>query len=190
MVSRAEARDKLGLARDAFVVSALARLSREKGIADLIEGVARVPESNVPVHLVIAGEGGARAELEALAASRLNGRVLFTGQVPEASDIYAAADLFALPSHMEGFGLVYLEAALHGVPSVGTSVGGIPFAIKEGVTGLLVPLRDVDAIGRAIGTMRDDPERRKRMGQAARERVEREFSPSAMCDNYARVLFP
>ena len=58
---------------------------------------------------------------------------------------------------MEGFGLVYLEAALYGVPSLGTRVGGIPYAIHEGVTGLLVPLKSIDSISSAIGTMRDDP---------------------------------
>jgi glycosyltransferase involved in cell wall biosynthesis len=189
-VSRADARAKLGLSQGAFVISTLARLTPEKGIADLIEGVARVPDSHTPIEVVIAGEGPARAELEALAQSRLKGRVRFTGHLPETNDVYAAADLFALPSHMEGFGLVYLEAALYGVPSLGTAVGGIPYAVQEGVTGVLVPLKSIDSISSAIRTMRDDPELRSSMGRAARERAERAFSPATMCDHYARVLFP
>ena len=189
MTSRAEARARLGLEPDDFVICALARLTREKGIADLIEGAARTRDSNVPIQLVIAGEGPAREELEALAASRLPGRVRFTGRVPETGAIYAAADIFALPSHMEGFGLVYLEAALYGVPSIATLVGGIPIAIDDGVTGTLVSVGDVDAIASAIETLRDDPELRRRMGEAARLRTERDFSPAAMCQKYANLLF-
>lgn len=188
--SRADARERLGIASDAFVISTVARLTPEKGIDDLINGAARVPHAASGVELLIAGDGPARAELEALATSRMKGRVRFAGRVKETGDIYAASDVFALPSHMEGFGLVYIEAALHQIPSIGTSVGGIPFAIQDGVTGILVPLRNVDSIAEAIGKLRDDPELRQRMGEAARQRAEKEFSSSRMCEKYERVLFP
>jgi glycosyltransferase involved in cell wall biosynthesis len=190
VASRMESRARLGIPQDAFVVSTLARLTPEKGIADLIEGAALVAERSPMVHLLIAGDGPARGELEDLAAARLKGRVRFTGRVPDTGDIYAAADIFALPSHMEGFGLVYLEAALYQVPSIGTAIGGIPIAIQDGVTGTLVPVRDVAAIGAAIEKLRDDPDLRRRMGESASQRAEREFSPAVMCEKYERLLFP
>jgi glycosyltransferase involved in cell wall biosynthesis len=188
--SRADARARLGIAPDAFVIGTVARLTHEKGISDLIEGAARVPHASPGVELLIAGDGPARAELETIATSRMKGRVHFAGRVAVTGDIYAASDIFALPSHMEGFGLVYLEAALYQIPSIGTSIGGIPTAIQDGVTGILVPLRDIDSVAAAIAKLRDDPELRRRMGEAARQRAEKEFSSSRMCEKYERVLFP
>lgn len=185
---RQEARRRLGLAQDAFVIGCLARLTPEKGIAELIHAVATM--ADLPfVRLLIAGDGPARPELERLAAEMLPGRTHFTGRVPETSDVYAASNLFALPSHMEGFGLVYVEAALHGVPSVGTNVGGVPVAIEDGVTGSLVPARDVPALAGALRSLCQAPDRLTRMGRAARKRALSNFSPQAMCEGYRRVLF-
>jgi glycosyltransferase involved in cell wall biosynthesis len=83
---------------------------------------------------------------------------------------------------MEGFGLVYLEAAHGQIPRIGTSIRGIPIANQDGVTGILAPLRNVDSIAAATGKLLDNPELRRPMGEAARQRAEKEFSSSRMCE--------
>lgn len=187
--SRQKTRASLNLPPEAFVIGTLARLEPHKGIADLLRAFSQMPESGQPLRLVIAGEGSERTALETLAQDVAPGRVHFTGRVADTSDFYAALDLFALPSYEEGFGLVYLEAALHGVPSVGTRVGGIPVAIEEGKTGLLTAPGDITALASALQHMRDNPELRQRFGCAARLRAQNEFSEAKMVERYAQALF-
>ncbi len=185
---RDEARARLGLPVDAFVVGCVARLAPHKGVGDLIEAAARVPDPEGRLRVVVAGDGPERAALENLGAALLSSRGLLLGRVPDIGDVYAAADVLALPSHMEGFGLVYIEAAFHGVPSIGTNVGGVPDAIADGETGLLVPPGDPDALAAAIARVRDDPALRLRLGEAARTRAYAEFTEERMAKRYAAVF--
>jgi len=185
---RDEARARLGLAADAFVVGCVARLEPHKGVGDLIEAAARVPDPKSRLRVVVAGDGPERATLENLGAALLGSRALLLGRVPDIGDVYAAADVFALPSHMEGFGLVYIEAAFHGIPSIGTNAGGVPDAILDGETGLLVPPGDPDALAAAIARLRDDPALRRRLGEAAHTRAYAEFTEERMAERYANVF--
>jgi len=136
----------------------------------------------------VGGSGPERNVLEGRAAELLGARAIFLGQVPDKLDLYAACDVFALPSHMEGFGLVYVEAAFHGVPSIGARVGGVPDAVIDGETGLLVPVGDPDALANAIGRLRDDPALRARLGEAARARAYAEFTMDRLADRYERIF--
>ncbi len=189
---RAEARVRLGLPPDAFVVGCLARLDPHKSVGDLIEAAARVPDPRGELRVLIAGDGTERAALEDLAAARLGPRATFLGRLPDEAvpDVYAASDLFCLPSKLEGFGLVYIEAAYHGVPSIGANVGGVPDVIVDGETGLLVPPGDPDAIAAAIVRLRDDPQMLERLGEAARTRAYAEFTVERMADRYTTVYAP
>ena len=99
----------------------------------------------------------------------------------------AAADVFALPSRREGFGLVYVEAALHGVPSVGCAVGGVTDVIAHGETGLLVPPEDADALAGTLRRLADDPRWRRRLGAAAGPEAA-EFTEPVMADRYTAVF--
>ncbi len=182
---RDAARARLGLPSDAFVVGCVARLEPHKGVGDLIEAAARVPDPEGMLRVVVAGDGPERAALERLAAARLGARALLLGRVPDIGDVYAASDALALPSHMEGFGLVYVEAAFHGVPSIGARAGGVPDVVLDGETGLLVPPGDPDALAAAIACLRDDPELRRRLGEAARARAHAEFTEERMAERYA-----
>jgi glycosyltransferase involved in cell wall biosynthesis len=186
---RADARARLGVAPEAFVVSTNARLVPHKGIADHIEAVARVTDPERTLHLIVAGDGPERASLEALADRRLRGKARFLGHVSDHADLYAASDLFALPAHdaHESFGLVFIEAALHGVPSIGTRVGGIPEAILDGETGLLVSPHAPDQLATAIERLRSDPALRARLGEAALARARAAFTIAQMTDRYQEV---
>ena len=186
---RQESRARLGIPPDAFVISTLARLEVEKGIGDLLKAAANVPDPGGKLRVLVAGTGPAKADLEAQAAERMKDRALFLGRIPDTADLYAASDIFALPSYLEGFGLVYIEAAYHGVPSIGTNVGGIPEAILDGKTGLLVPVRDTKALEEAIQRLWHDEGLRRQLGEAARRRAETEFTEATFADRCAKVLF-
>ena len=186
LIERTDARRELGLDEDTFVVGCVARLVSHKGVDILID--AMDTEALHESTLVIVGDGPIRGELEQRAASVPHLDVRFLGRVKSVDDVLAACDVFALPSRLEGFGLVYVEAAMHGVPSVGTKVGGIPDAVIDGVTGLLVDVDDVDAFRRALVALATDPTFRRELGTAARERAITELDDHTMAVRFAGLF--
>ena len=187
---RADARRRLKLPADAFVIGSVARLEPHKGLADLVDAIAQMPASSVETVVVIAGDGDERPALEKRIAARLGDRGILLGRIPDAtvSDVYAASDVFALPSYEEGFGIVYAEAAFYGVPSVGTTVGGVPDVVINGETGLLVQPGDIAALTMALTRLRDDSDLRRRLGEAARIRTLSTFTSEHMADLYEAVF--
>jgi phosphatidylinositol alpha-1,6-mannosyltransferase len=159
------------------VVLSVARLVPRKGIDRLIEAVKALPDD---VLLVVVGDGEDLPRLKELAAP-LADRVRF---VTDASDEtrnawYAAADVFALPvreeaGDVEGFGIVYLEAALAGLPSIAGRSGGAAEAVVDGETGYVVE-DEVRAVAAMLQTLLQDPLLRLKMGAAARERAKSKF---------------
>jgi glycosyltransferase involved in cell wall biosynthesis len=183
--TRVDARGRLGLPPEAFVVGTLARLAPHKGIDDLVRAMVKVDDPRVV--LAVAGDGEERAMLETLAAP-LGDRVRFLGRVEDAADLYASSDVFALPSLLEGFGLVFVEAAMFGVPSIAADAGAVAEVVENGLTGVLVPPGDPSAVAAAVTALRDDPATRDRMGRAARARAMERFTDRAMAAGYARVF--
>ena len=162
----------------------VARLVEMKGTATLLHAFAGLAPRHPGVSLVVVGDGPLRRSLERLAgALGVAERVRFLGARPHAEVMawMRRAAMLVLPSvrtatgRVEGLGMVLLEAAATGVPVVGSRVGGIPEGLAEGETGLLAPARDAEALGARMGELLDDPERRRRMGAAARGFVERRF---------------
>ena len=141
---------------------------------------------------MIVGDGPERERLERLAASLgIAQRVAFEGWQSDARDFLTTFDVFVLPSRFEGFPLVLLEAMLAGLPVVATDVGSVAEAVQDGETGLLVPPDDVQALNEALHTLLDDPDLRRKLGDAGRARA-LEFSPARMAREfealYAEVL--
>lgn len=170
------------------------RLRYYKGLDTLLYALASLPD----VALNVVGTGPMHAEWETLANSLgLTGRVHFLGEIPD-EDLpaqYHAAHFFVLPANAraEAFGTVLLEAMASGLPCVSTEVGsGTSWVVQEGVTGWVVPPQDPAALAAAIRKLVDDPEKRRGMGQAARRRVEMEFTQELMTQRvmevYASVL--
>jgi len=106
-----------------------------------------------------------------LADMRGNGRFRLTGYDPRPENILAIADVLCLPSYREGFGNVIIEAGVMGIPAVGTSIVGLTDSIVHSETGLLVPPKNAPALADALLLLLRDKELRRRLGQAARERV-------------------
>jgi glycosyltransferase involved in cell wall biosynthesis len=162
-----ELRAGLGLAPDACVVLSVARLARIKGLDLLIDAIARAQLTWPHLVLVIAGEGLERPALEARArAAGVNMR--FLGNRSDIGDLLAACDIYVQPSRSECSGQALVEAMLAGCAVVASDTGGVREIVRDGVTGLLVPVGDVAALSAAIGTLTDDAARRAWLGGRAR----------------------
>jgi glycosyltransferase involved in cell wall biosynthesis len=126
------------------------------------------------VHLILAGDGPVRPALEAQASALgLSERVTFTGWVSpeEVHELTARATIVLVPSRMEGFGLVALEAALMARPAIVADIGGLREAVADAVTGIVVPSRDAGALAAAIRRLLAAPAVARAMGQAGRRRA-------------------
>jgi glycosyltransferase involved in cell wall biosynthesis len=183
-------RARAGLGPDTLVMTVVANLHPYKGHGDLLEGLATVAGAlPAPWRLLCAGRDtgigaglGARARELGLGAS-----VEWLGERADVHGLLAASDLGVLPSHQEGFSNSVLEGMAAGLPMVVTAVGGNLEAVEDGVSGVIVPPRDSRALGTAILDLARDPERRRRLGEAARQRATRVFSQEACVARYARL---
>jgi glycosyltransferase involved in cell wall biosynthesis len=144
-------RDEYGMEPGAQIVGVVARLEPEKGHPTLLEAWPAVVRAVPNAHLLVVGEGGRREALERQAAElRIAHRVVFTGRRDDVPAVTAALDVAVLPSYREAQGLTILEAMALSRPVVASNVGGIPEVIEDGVSGLLVPPRDPEALAAAI----------------------------------------
>ncbi|MBP0445129.1 glycosyltransferase family 4 protein [Roseomonas sp. SSH11] len=175
-------RSELQIPADAFVVCSLGTLVPRKGFDTLMRSVASLPDS---VQLLIAGDGPLRKPLEQLRAELgLEKRVHFLGRTEDVMAVYRASNAFALASLQEGLPLVAIEAAYAGLPVVATSVGGNPEAVLDGVSGLLVPPGDHEALSAALHRFLADPELCIRMGNAGRQNALARFNMKQMLSKF------
>ncbi len=181
--ARAATRRRFGLDPFRPLVVGTSRLVPRKGFDVVIDAMAGIDAS---VQLAIAGAGRDRARLESRVTRRgVGGRVRFLGRVPEVDlpALYASADVFAMACRdrwlgleAEGFGIVFLEAAACGVPSVAGRSGGSHEAVVDGETGFVVDPHSVGEVRRALLTLLGDESTRHRFGAAARARAVADFS--------------
>ncbi|GHU47538.1 hypothetical protein FACS1894200_03070 [Spirochaetia bacterium] len=106
----------------------------------------------------------------------------------ELSAAYSACDIFVAPSRYESFGIVYLEAMMHGKPCIGSSAGGIPEVVRDGENGLTPPPGDVDALKNALTTLIEQKELRRMMGEKAREIYLQHYTGNAMIDCFEKAI--
>jgi phosphatidyl-myo-inositol dimannoside synthase len=164
---------------------------RYKGMDTLIQALPRLLLRWPDVQLVMVGAGDDREWLVNIARdSGVQKHVHFLSDLSygELSACYAAAELFALPSRGEGFGLVYLEAMARGKPVIGGAHGGAPEVIQDGVTGYLVQHGDTEQLATAIDALLENPERAKEMGARGRERVDKEFRFAVFSKSFKKIL--
>jgi glycosyltransferase involved in cell wall biosynthesis len=179
----------------------VARLVEVKGTRHLLGAFARLPDRFADVELAIVGDGPLKASLQSLAASLgVAARVRFLGALPYAAVLgrMRQAAMLVLPSvrtptgRVEGLGMVLLEAAATGVPTVGSRIGGIPEGIVDNETGFLVPERDEEGLAQRMTTLLDDRALRLTMGEKARALVEARFDlgrqTALLEDHYDTVL--
>lgn len=163
------------------VVLTVARLNPRKGQLEVIRALKALPSAQrASLEYWLVGAHGKENYDRLLneEAATVDFPVRFLGDVPDEKlgEIYAQADVFAMTSmphkqSVEGFGLVYLEAGAHGLPIVAHAIGGVPEAVVDGETGLLVPPGDTAALTAAFARLLADPALRRRFGEAGRERA-------------------
>jgi N-acetyl-alpha-D-glucosaminyl L-malate synthase BshA len=131
------------------------------------------------------GDGPDRPKAEWLANTHgIADDVLFLGKQSNMNQVLSIADILLLPSELESFGLVALEAMACEVPVVATRVGGIPEVVREGIDGFLYDVGDVSSMAEGCLTILDDPRLRSTMGEAARDRARREYCASKIVVQY------
>lgn len=175
----------------------ICRLVKVKGIDIVLRALRILAERGIPYRYVIGGAGPERTSLESLVDELgLGGKVHFQGLVAgeEKWRLLRNADIFVMPSRFdatvegrEGFGIAFVEAAAFGVPAIGSLSGGIPDAVVDGETGLLVPEESAADLADALILLYRNPERRKEMGRAARERARGQFSPKAIAARFREL---
>jgi phosphatidyl-myo-inositol dimannoside synthase len=191
-------RRRWGVPPDAPVVGCVSRLVPRKGQDALVEAWPAIRAHHPDAWLVLVGEGPSRDRLAAaVEALGPDAQVVLAGRAAweDLPACFAALDVFAMPcrtrlagTDVEGLGIVYLEAAACGVPTVAGRSGGAPEAVLDGVTGTVVDGRDGDALVDAVDRWLADPEARRRAGDEGRRWVERRWSWDAIAGSFATLL--
>lgn len=175
---REEVRKAFGIPESDCVVGTVSRLFAEKGHKYLLDALKLARNDAPNLRVMIVGTGDLRQPLEAYAREiGVADRVIFTGFYEDLPGALRAMDVFAQPSILEeGFPTSVLEAQVAGLPVVASHIGGTHETLDVGKTGLLVPPKDAPALAAALKDLANDPERRRAMGRAAREWIERSFT--------------
>jgi glycosyltransferase involved in cell wall biosynthesis len=187
--TRARVRAALGIPASSFVVLCVAAALARKGWGELLDAVGKLKDPRISVLAASAGAG--ELDLTAEQRRRCPENALILRQNAAAADLaelYAAADLFCLPSYGEGMSNALLEAMAAGLAVITTAVGGHPEVVTDEIEGFFVPPRSVEPLAELLAVCRDDPTRCARMGVAARQRVERVGTPVDNGRRLARLL--
>jgi glycosyltransferase involved in cell wall biosynthesis len=181
-----------GRSVSAPVIGIVGRLSREKGVDVALRAHARVVMTQPGARMIIAGVGPEEAKLAALASTLgVAGSVEWLGYEADIKSVFSRLMLLVLPSRSEGLPNVVLESMAYGVPVVATAVGGVPEAVIDGDTGVLVAPEDDVSIAAAVVNLLQDADRRRRLAEHARQAVAQRFSAAGrvrkLKDTYAEV---
>jgi glycosyltransferase involved in cell wall biosynthesis len=180
--------EEYGMEPGSQIVGVVARLEPEKGHPTLLEAWPKVLREVPDAYLLIVGEGSRRDALEAQARElRIAHRVVFTGRRDDVPAVTAALDVAVLPSYREAQGMVILEAMALSRPVVASRVGGIPEMIEDGVTGLLVPPHDAEALAAAIVRLLQNHPLADTLGRAGHDMVHDRFCIELMVEAIASI---
>ena len=175
----------------------ISRLTKRKGIDRVIEAMPLVLSEVPDARYVIAGDGGDRSRIESLIVnSPARDSIIYMGPISEDDkmECYKRCDVFVMPSRqeeggdVEGFGIVFLEANAFGKPVIGGRSGGVPDAIVDGKTGILVEPNNVGEIAHSLVLLLRDQSLAKRMGETGRQRVKDDLNWHANAERLLRVI--
>jgi glycosyltransferase involved in cell wall biosynthesis len=173
---------------DGFAILAAGQLIPRKGHRYLLEAMGSLRRDYPQLRLVILGEGYLDTQLRAQAATLGLGDVVQFGGYRDDLDAFIGCfDLFVHPASGEGLGIAVLKASAAGLPVVACDAGGLPEVVVPDETGVLVPPEDPGALQHAIADLIDDEALRARLGAAARDRMQNEFSIATMADRHLEL---
>jgi len=183
-LSREDAKEALGM-NDKILVLYVGRLVPQKSLATLLQAMKLTVQSCPNLHLMLVGDGSSRESLQALVVSlNIQEFVTFAGNQTNVKPFLCAADIFTLPSEQEGMSNALLEAMTTGLACLATPVGASSQMLNYGKCGLLLPVGDISAWGKALIDLGGDPKRRAELGKAARQRVMTEYDFSVVGARY------
>jgi glycosyltransferase involved in cell wall biosynthesis len=186
--SRQAWRAKQGFSEEDVLFVCVARFAPVKNHALLINAFAKGTASDPRAHLVLAGQGVLRAQLqERVNRLGLTNRVHFLGLRMDIPDVLGAADIFALGSDYEGNPLSVIEAMAAGLPIVSTAAGGVPELLQNGKQGFIVQPGQAEQLAEAMAILLKDADLRRTMGAAAAARAKEKFDVSAMVRAYEEL---
>jgi glycosyltransferase involved in cell wall biosynthesis len=177
-------RERLGVLTSDFVVTVVARLIPSKGLETLVNAVLNLRSSRSDLKLLIVGDGPSFDKLRDMIGTDQGVRLL--GRVADTNDILCASDLFALTSYEEGFGMVYAEAARHGLPSVASDLPQVREVVIDGETGWLVDPNDQEKVSLAVAAAYADRVECRRRGENARTYCQR-FEPESVMSRQIEI---
>ncbi len=173
------------------IVIMAARLLRDKGVGEFAEAACNIKQQGIVARFLLAGEidpnNPESMTDDEMAQIKAQGNVETLGYRDDIPTLFATSSIVVLPSYREGLPRVLIEAAASGRAVVTTDAPGCHDAIEADVTGLLVPVRDVDALTAAIKSLLQDPVRCKAMGKAGRQRAERLFDIDDVVATHLRI---
>jgi glycosyltransferase involved in cell wall biosynthesis len=170
------------------VVGMVARLDLQKGFEYLLRAVRELCNTMNGFKVVIIGEGPDRPAIETMVQEYgLQSSVMLAGQQSDMPGVYAAMDIFVLPSLNEGLPMTILEAMAASKPVVATRVGAIPKVINDGENGLLINPRSSEALRDALASLLSDPDKCRHMGEKAHDWVSRNYTSEAMSLKYRQL---
>jgi len=183
--ARARARAHLAKPDEALLLH-LSNFRPVKRVLDVVKIFAQVA-SEMPAQLALVGDGPDRSAAEWLAHDLgIHARIHFLGKQERVNELLPLADILLLPSALESFGLAVLEAMACKVPSIATRVGGVPELVDDGVTGLLFPVGDVEAMALGALSLLSDRKRLEEMRTAARRAAQKRFCATLVVPHYVR----
>lgn len=171
-----------------FVIGAIGRLAREKGLRELIRAGGILRQKGRMIRILLLGEGYERPALEALVSQLgMEGDVYMPGYRPHASQYLQLLDVLALPSLTEGMPIILLEAMFAGLSVVAAPVGGIPEALQNGKGGILVDSREPYAFAAALERVASEPILRRSMIESSKNHALKNYTSSKMALGYQEV---
>jgi glycosyltransferase involved in cell wall biosynthesis len=171
-------RRELDISETALVILFVGRLTKDKGITELIEAFRNLQKEHGNLELILIGPLEPERDPlpdQTLSEISTNNKIHSLGFSAQPEKFMGAADVFCLPSYREGFGSVVIEAGAMALPTVASRVIGLVDAVVDGETGFLVPPKNIEALSAALAQFLSTPEMRQRMGKKARQRAIREF---------------
>lgn len=188
-------RRSLGIPQQSPVVLFVGRITEDKGVYELLRAFSAIKAAGSVAHLVFVGrfdtDSGVAGSIKPDDIERIPDTHL-VGHTESPEKYMAIADVLCLPSYREGFGTVVIEAAAMGIPAIGTKIYGLIDAIEDGVTGLLVPPKDVDALSKALEMICNNAEFARDLGEKARYRAytlfDSEITNSQVISEYLSLL--
>ncbi len=191
--ARAQVRTELGIVGSDRVILYVGRFNVDKGLLDLAQAFVRISAAYPNTHLLLVGpdEENIRPKIEEICGAAVYS-LHFVDYTAHPEHYMAASDLLCLPSYREGFGMVLVEAAATGLPTIGSRIYGISDAMVDGQTGLLFDLANVDDLTAKLLCLLEDPALARRFGDAGQTRARRDFDSrmvSSALLEYYQALF-